>query len=113
MAKALAFRRDQSKIVEIDTINNTLTTLGAALANVDQTDRFGLRTRNNVAIYKGDPYILWRWADDASPDAGDLHVARFAGGSWGDVGGKYVAISPGYHSPTALQVVRPFGVGQK
>lgn len=107
MAKALAFRRDQRKVVTIDTINNAVSDLGGPLPDADLLDRFGLRTRNNVAIFKGDPYVFYRRADDASPHTGHLHLAKFTSGAWTDQpGGDWTPAAGSFLTPTALQVVQ-------
>jgi hypothetical protein len=102
MAKALAFRRDQSEVVTVDTINNALAALGAAIPNAELTDRFGSRTRNNVAIFLGDPYLLYR-----ESTAGETRVTKYATGAWSDAAAAaLVDPATGYRSPICLHVVQ-------
>ena len=101
MAKLLAFRRDIGKVVTIDTINNTLAVLGLVHpTNVDNTGKFGLRTRNNVAVFKGAPFLAYREAV-----ALEARVALYATGFWVDVLTMVDAMG-GYQSPVALHVVQ-------
>jgi len=101
MAKLLAFQRNVGKVVTIDTINNTLTVLGLVHpTNVENTDRFGLRTRNNIAVFKGAPFLLYR-----ESVAMETRVALYATGFWVDQASATLSDpATGYRSPTALHV---------
>ena len=67
MAKLLAYQRSAQQVVTVDTINNVVANLGNTLPTADVTDKFGLRTRDLIAVYKGDPYLLWRHAAGNHP----------------------------------------------
>ena len=104
MAKLLAFRRSTSEVVTLDTINNTITTLGSALSNVETISLFPGRTQNNVAVYRGDPYLLYLH------DTNEIRLAVYQSGAWADVGG-FSAITPaggGVMVPIALRVVQDY-----
>lgn len=103
MAKALGFQRDISKVVTVDTINNAVAILGLVHpTNVDTTDKFGLRTRNNVAVFRGAPFLLYR-----ESVAKETRVSLLATGFWVDQASATVSDpATGYRSPLALHVER-------
>lgn len=81
MAKALAFKRLTNEVVTIDTVNNDLVALGAAIPSVDVSPAFPLRTRNNLIIFQGSPFLLYR--DTPGLDA---RLSAFDGTVWADPG---------------------------
>jgi hypothetical protein len=81
MAKALAYQRDIQQTILVDTINNNLANLGAAFATADQTTAFPLRSRNLVAVYKGNPYFVY------VDNTGAINLAVYIGGTWSTLGG--------------------------
>jgi hypothetical protein len=101
MAKLLAFQRDIGKVVTIDTVNNTLAVLGLVHpTNVDNTVKFGLRTRNNIAVFRGAAFLAYR-----ESVALEARVALYATGFWVDTVSMVDAMG-GYQSPMALHVVQ-------
>lgn len=104
MAKALAFKRDTSEVVTIDTINNAFAVLGAALPLVDTTSVFPGRSQNIVAVYQGDPYFLYRHGSN------EVRLASFTAGAWADVAGftAVTAAGAGDMIPIGLHVVQDY-----
>ena len=102
MAKALAFRRDTSKVVTIDTINNVVADVGIAIPGASTTSAFPLRTRNNVAIYQGDPYLLYVHT------ANEVRLAVYQSGAWSDVAAATVTTGSGTLVPAGLEVVQDY-----
>ncbi len=103
MAKALAFKRSTSEIVTVDTINNRVSVLGSALANVETTSAFPGRSENLVAVYRGDPYFLYLH------NTNEIRLAAFTGGAWADVAGFTAVVSAGGDmKPIGLHVVQDY-----
>jgi hypothetical protein len=88
MAKVLAFKRATSEVVTVDTVNNTVSVLGASIPNVDTTTDFPHRTQNLLAVYRGDPYFIYRHRF-----ANEVRLARYDGIAWADVPG-FTALAP-------------------
>jgi len=103
MAKVLTFRRSTSEVMTLDTINNKLVALGAALPNVETTTAFPLRAENLIVVYRGDPYLLYLH------DTNEIRLSRYSSGAWADVAG-FTAITAvsGNMTPTALNVVQDY-----
>jgi hypothetical protein len=104
MAKLLGFKRDTSEVVTVDSINNNLTAVGAALVDVETTTAFPGRTQNNLAIYRGDPHLLYLH------NTNEIRLAAYKAGVWADVAG-FTAIAPtgaGNMTPTCLRIVQDF-----
>jgi len=103
MAKLLAFKRDTSEVVTIDSINNRLTAVGTPLPNVETSSLFPGRTENNLAVYRGDPYFLYLH------DTNEVRLAVYQSGVWADVG-TFPAFTTGSGElfPIALQVVQDY-----
>lgn len=101
MAKVLAFRRATSEVVTVDTVNNTIAVLGTAIPNVDTTSAFPNRSQNLFAVYKGDPYFVYR-----QPFANEVRLARYDGIAWADVVG-FTPLAPvtGVINPLCVKVV--------
>ena len=97
MAKALAFKRLTNQVVTIDTVNNTIAGLGAAIPNVDVSPAFPLRTRNNIAVFQGNPYLLYLHT------SGAVRMVFYNGTVWADPG---FALGAGTDVPGALFVDR-------
>lgn len=103
MAKALVFQRDVRQAITVDTVNNRVTAVGAAIASVDTTSAFPGRTRNNITVYEGNPYLLYRHASN------EVRLSVFQAGAWANVG-TFPAITTGSGTihPIALQVDQDF-----
>jgi hypothetical protein len=103
MAKTLAFKRATREVVAVDTVNGTVTSLGAALASSDLTSAFPNRTNNLLAIFRGDAFLLYRHT------ANEIRLARLTAGVWVDEAG-FTAITTGSGNltPTCLQVERGY-----
>ena len=84
-------------VVTIDTVNNTLAALGAAIPNVDVSPAFPLRTRNNIAVFQGDPYLLYLHT------SGDARMVSYDGTLWADPG---FALGTGADVPGSVFVDR-------
>jgi len=102
MAKALAFRRDTSTVVTIDTINNVVADVGIAIPGALTTTVFPGRTRNNIAVYNGDPYLLYIHS------SGEARVAVYQSGSWSDVPSAAFPPVSGTVVPISLEVVQDY-----
>lgn len=100
MAKVLAFKRTTSEVVTVDTVNNTVAVLGAAIPNVDTGTDFPHRSQNLLTVYRGDPYFLYRFV------TGEIRLARYDGVAWADVAGfTALTVAAGVLKPLCLQVV--------
>jgi hypothetical protein len=101
MAKVLSFRRDTGEVVTVDTVNNTVTVLGAAIPNVDVTTDFPHRSQNLLAVYLGDPYFVYRHRFN-----NEVRLTRYDGIGWTDVAG-FAPITPvaGKIKPLCLKIV--------
>lgn len=101
MAKALTFKRTTREVVTVDTVNGAVTSLGAPLAATELTSAFPNRSKNLIAVYRGDVYLLYLHTSN------EVRCARLVAGVWTDVVG-FTAISGGTGtiSPTCLQVER-------
>lgn len=100
MAKVLAFQRTTSSVVTIDTVNNTVSVLGAAIPDVEPTNLFPLRSQNLLTIYKGDPYFLYLH------DTNEIRMVVFQSGTWSAAPGFTAVLPPaGVILPVGLQVV--------
>lgn len=101
MAKFLAFKRSTRQVVTVDTINAKVADLGGQLATADTTNAFPNRSENVVAVFRGDPYALYRSASN------EVKLARYSGGAWADVVGFTALTSgTGLITPTGLHVVQ-------
>lgn len=101
MAKALAFKRTTREVVTVDTVNNNVAALGAALAASDLTSAFPGRSNNLIAVYRGQTFLLYRHT------ANEIRLAQLSAGVWSDVPG-FTAITTGSGNltPICLQVER-------
>ena len=107
MAKVLTFQRSTSEVMTVDTVNNTLTPLGAAITDADTTATFPGRTQNVVAVYEGDVYLLYKWVSPLPGPPNEIRLAKWDGAStWVDVVGfsAVTAPAPGDIVPIGLQV---------
>lgn len=103
MAKFLAYKRDTREVVTVDTVRPSTAVLGNTIAAADITNAFPGRSENLLAIFLGDPYLLYRAA------ANEIRLSKYdyTGGTWSDVPG-FTAISggAGVITPTCLRVVK-------
>lgn len=100
MAKVLSFKRATREVVTVDTVNNTVSVLGAAIPLVDTTIAFPHRSQNLITIYRGDPYFLYRHITN------EIRLTRYNGIAWGDVAGfSPLTTATGVIKPLCLQVV--------
>jgi len=102
MAKALAFRRDTGKVVTVDTINNVVTDVGAAISGAVTSTAYPNRTRNNIAVYQGDPYLLYIHT------SGEARVAVYQSGTWSDIPSAALPPVSGTVVPISLEVVQDY-----
>lgn len=102
MAKILGFNRTTSTAVTLDTVAGTIADLGAAIVGVDALVTFDGRSRNTVAVFGGDPYVIVRML------AGTINVFKYSGGAWSSVASftttLNLAVLHTLH-PVSLQVV--------
>jgi hypothetical protein len=110
MAKVLAFQRSTSEVVTLDTVNNTVLPLGAAILEADTTATWPGRTQNILAIYKGDPYLLYKWISPLPGPPNEIRLAKWDGATWTDVVGFTAVIAAGVGDimPTGLQVEQDY-----
>ncbi len=101
MAKFLAYKRNTREVVTVDTVNPAFAALGSSIALADTTNAFPNRCENIVAVFRGDPYFLYRSA------ANEVRLASYTSGAWADVAG-FTPITGvgGAITPTCLHVVK-------
>lgn len=106
MAKVLAFQRATSEVVTVDTVNNNIVPLGSAITDADVTATWPGRTQNVIAVYKGDPYLLYKWVPPLPGPPNEIRLAKWDGAAWADVAGftAVLAAGAGDIMPTGLQV---------
>lgn len=99
MALALIYDRALREVQTLDTVSGVRTTLGAAISGADTTNSFPMRSQNLVAVFRGNPYLLYR------QNTGAVALAVYQSGSWGAVAGfGTVVAGSGSITPVALQV---------
>jgi len=101
MAKALAFKRTTREVVTVDTVNGAVTSLGSPLTLSELTSAFPNRSKNLIAVYRGDVFVLYLH------NTNEVRLAQLTAGVWVDVVG-FTALSGGTGTitPTCLQVER-------
>ncbi len=103
MAKILTYERSTQQVVVVDTVAATTTDLGNTIALAETTGAFPNRTENNIAVYRGSPYMLYLSA------ANEIRLSKYdvTGGTWADEAG-FTAITTGSGNliPQSLHVVK-------
>ena len=103
MAKFMAYKRSAQQVVAVNTIDPQLEDLGNTLALADTSSNFPNKCENLVAVFRGDPYMLYRSA------ANEIRLSMFdiSTTTWADVAGfTPITTGTGNLTPTCLQVVQ-------
>jgi len=99
MAKILAFKRTDKRVVTVDSITGDMANLGNQIAAAEVTSLFPNRCENIACVFQGDPYLLYLSTTNT------IRLARYSGGVWTDVAGFTALVTgTGFLKPVALQV---------